>query len=195
MTLAGELITGVIDGFVAEGFKRAYREIRMAVRRRHFIGRALSGDEADSDVRLQKAIHDLQVVIGSGRGQLTEPVAAFIREIEKSALPESIVRCVLSNGDPNAIYPAFSVLHKAFSDTITFDSRNFFDALFVAVKLRIEQSVKDPALLEFVQAQNKEISRQIAEVARALRNSIELAPSLSAPEIWPAPGSVDGILS
>src|SRR5580704_4461717 len=183
MTVAGELLIDVVKGFVTDGFRRGYHEIKTAIRRRTLVDRALSGQSVDADDRLKKSINDLAVVIGNARGELTEPIAAFIREVERSAIPESIIRCVLANGDRNAIYPAFHVIHQAFADTISFDSRNFFDAFFTAIKLRAEQYVKDPALLEFVQAQNKDLSRQLGEVAKALQASSQLTAPLSALEI------------
>jgi hypothetical protein len=150
MTVAGDLLGRVVGGLVTEGLRRGYLELKFAVRRRHTIDRAISGAPVEPDPRVKKSIDDLQLVIGTARGELTESVAAFIREIERSAIPESLVRCVLMNGDPSDIYPAFEVIYQAFSETISFDPKNFFSALFQAVKLRTEHQVKDPAMLEFV---------------------------------------------
>jgi hypothetical protein len=183
MTMAGDLLSKVVASFVTDGIRRGYHEINATIRRRNSIDRAVSGQADSSDDRLKKAIHDLEVVIGSAKGELTEPVAAFIREVERSAIPESIIHCVLTNGDPAMIYPGFEVIYRAFSDSISFDPKNFFDAFVIAIKLRAEQYVKDPGLLEFVQAQNKELSRQLAEVTRALSASSQLTAPLSAHEI------------
>src|SRR5437016_1063401 len=92
MAVAGDLLTNVVANFVNDGLKWGYHEIRGTVRRRHHIDRVLSGQAVEKDDRLEKAIKDLEVVIGSFRGELTESVAAFIREIHRSALPAAIIR-------------------------------------------------------------------------------------------------------
>jgi hypothetical protein len=72
-------------------------------------------------------------------------VAAFIREIERSAIPEAIVRCALTTSDPKSIYPAFELIYKAFATELPFPCRRFFDAFYLAIKLSIEAEVNDPA--------------------------------------------------
>ena len=183
MAIAGELVSSVVDALVTEGFRRGYHEIKTAVRRRHAIDPALSGHELKNDERLKHSISDLEVVIGSARGELSEAVAAFIREIERSAIPESVIRCVLTNSDPESIYPAFEVIFRAFAGSISFDPKRFFTALVTAITMRVDQKVKGPAMLEFVQAQNKGISKQLTEIMTALRKSSELTEPLSASEI------------
>lgn len=184
MAIAGELLTSVVEGLATTGFRRAYRHVKLAVRRRHVIDRTISGTpNAERDTRLASAINDLSIVIGNARGELTESVAAFIREVERSAIPETLIRCVLTNGDPEAIYPAFQIIYRAFGTSISFNSENFFAALYAAIKLRTEQDVKDPAMLEFVQAQTKELSRQLDEVTRALQSACNVASPLTAQDL------------
>ena len=81
-----------------------------------------------------KAISDLSKMVGNAKGQLTEPVAAFIREIERSAIPKSLVRCVLANTDPARIFPAFEQIYRSFSADLKFPARDFFNAFLMAVQ-------------------------------------------------------------
>jgi hypothetical protein len=112
MTIAGDLLLKVVSSFAADGLRKAYQEIRGGIRRRQSVDRTLSGENPASDHRLKRALDDLSIVIGTTRGQLNESVAAFLREIERSAIPEALVKSVLTNVEPAKIFPAFDLIYK-----------------------------------------------------------------------------------
>lgn len=171
MTVAGDLLFKVVASFATDGLKKAYQEIRGGIRRRQAVDRVLSDETAQADDRLKRAIDDLSIVIGNTRGQLNETVAAFLREVERSAIPEALVKSVLTNAEPDKIFPAFDLIHQPFKDQVPFTSEVFFKAFYTAIKLSVEAEVKDPALLEFLQAQHSELAKQLADMAKALEAS------------------------
>lgn len=89
MPIAGDLVTNVVSNFVFEGIRRSYGAIRTNLKRRQVINRAFDG-HVEKKHQSSKAISDLEQVIGADRGQLTEPVAQFLKEIEASAIPNTI---------------------------------------------------------------------------------------------------------
>jgi len=184
MITTGDLVMKVVGVFVTDGIKRAYQEVKGGIKRRQVVDKALSGISDADDARLQRAFDDLAILIGNSKGVLTENVAAFLREVEKSAIPEAIIRCALTSGDIKLIYPAFELIYGSFTE-LPFPCQNFFDAFCTAIKLSLEAEVKDPTLLEFIQAQHGEITRQLADVSRALltgRSSNIFLPVISSPQ-------------
>src|ERR1700694_3017146 len=183
MTVAGDVILKVVASFVVEGLHRGYEGIKGTIRRRQAVDRALSGDPPAGDPRLNKAVRELETIIGSARGQLTESVAAFIREIERSAIPESLSRCILADRDTDTVYPAFELIYRSFSGQLSFDPKIFFDAFCTAIRCRLEFEVKDPTLLEFVQAKNKDFSKQLSNISSALQALSRIEHPLTVAEL------------
>jgi hypothetical protein len=169
MPVAGDLITNVVASFVFEGIKRCYGAAKTTIRRRQTINRALDGHFDLRSEAAASAIADLEMVIGADRGQLTELVAAFLRELEASAIPDTIVRTILSSEDTDQIFTAFDLVYRSFAPALNFDCRSFYNALVAAIRERAEARVKDPGLLEFVQAHNKALSNQLKDVIRSLQ--------------------------
>lgn len=169
MPVAGDLITNVVASFVFEGIKRCYGVAKTTIRRRQTISRALDGHYDIRNEAAASGIADLEMVIGADRGQLTEPVAALLRDLETSAIPDTIVRTILSGEDTDQLFPAFNLIFQSFTSTLSFDSRSFYSALVAAIRERAEARVRDPGLLEFVQAHNKALSNQLRDIIRALR--------------------------
>ncbi len=182
MPIAGDLITNVIATFAADGLRRGYQEVTSLARRRHALDKAISGSPPAPDPRLKKAIDDLQIMIGNAKGELTEPVAAFLREIERSAIPEALIKSILANADQKLIYSSFQSIHESFSG-LKFPPDKFFDAFYTAVRFRVEENVKDPGLLEFIQAQNKELSKQLDGLIRSLGEAAKVKSPLAAKDI------------
>ncbi|MCK1377699.1 NACHT domain-containing protein, partial [Bradyrhizobium sp. 24] len=171
MTIAGELIFKVVGSFASDGLKKTYQEVRGGIRRRQTVDKVLSDELGSGDDRLKRAMNDLHIVIGNSRGQLNETMAAFLREVERSAIPEALIKSILTNIEPDKFFPAFDLIYQPFKDQLPFTSEKFFKAFYTAVKLSVEAEVKDPALLEFVQAQNSELARQLADMSKALEAS------------------------
>jgi hypothetical protein len=178
MTVAGDLIVNVVATFAADGLRRGYQEVRSSIRRRQTLEQTISGESPTTDERLKKALDDLRIMIGNAKGALTEPVAAFLREVERSAIPEALIKCVLANADPRSIYPSFESIYKSFTSDLQFPPKQFYDAFYVAVRIRAEASVKDPALLEFIQAQDKELSKQLEDLVRSLNEATKVTDRL-----------------
>jgi hypothetical protein len=169
MALAGDLITNVVASFVFEGIKRCYGTARTTIRRRQTINRALDGQHDNRNKTAASGIADLEMVIGADRGELTEPVAQFLRELEASAIPDTIVRTVLSGENTENLFSAFDLVYRSFTPPLKFESKLFFTALVSAIRERAEARVKDPGLLEFVQAHNKTLSNQLTSIIRTLQ--------------------------
>src|SRR6516162_2928903 len=174
MAVAGDLITNVVASFVYEGIRRCYGALKSNIRRRQTIAHALDGVPNNNERPTAKAISDLELVIGTDRGELTEPVAQFIRELEATAIPDTVLKSVLSGIDTTPIFLAFDNVYGSFRLTLSFRSKAFFDALVEAIRQRAEMQVEDHGLLEFVQAQNSNLSDKLESILRALTLTAEL---------------------
>ena len=180
MTLGIDLATGVAASFLYEGIKRCQGGLSFALDRRHKIDRALTSklpidrkalSKSPADPKVLKAIEDLALVIGNSQGKFDENVAKFLREIEKSALPEAMLRAILSESDMTVLYPAFEILHRSFDNNLPFEARPFFDALTAAIRLRAELELKDnKGLYDFMAAQNKKLELYLQLLLGALSN-------------------------
>jgi predicted NACHT family NTPase len=100
--------------------------------------------------------------------------------LERSAIPESLARTILSGSDTEAIYPAFELIFTSFSTQLSFKARDFFDAFHRAIRLHLEEEVQDPRLLEYITAQNKRMMRQLADISLALKRAIDISEPIPA---------------
>ena len=107
MTLGLDLATGVAASFLYEGIKKCQSGLLFALNRKQRIERALVS-KPPADRRGQKALEDLAIVLANAHGQYTESVAKFFRELEKSALPEALLRCILADTDTEPLFPALN---------------------------------------------------------------------------------------
>jgi hypothetical protein len=167
MPVAGDLVTNVVSSFVFEGIRRSYGAIRTNLKRRQAINRAFDSHSEEKH-QTAKALSDLEKVIGADRGQLTEPVAQFLKELEASAIPDTILKAVLSGINPELLFAPFDLVYKSFVPPLDFESKAFFNALVTAIRQRAESQVTDLGLLDFIQAQNQTLSAQLDTVIRSL---------------------------
>ena len=114
---------------------------------------------------------ELRRVIAHGHGQYTEPVAEFFRELNKTAIPDALVQRALAAAPTEPLFAAFNKIYEA-CKPLPFESRALFDALSTVIALRIQDSVRDRALLDVIRAQHTELSKQITEIAQSLARSI-----------------------
>jgi hypothetical protein len=180
MPLFGEVITGILSSLVYDGLKRPYRTVRDASVKRKKIGAALEGNalDAQQQKRVKGAFEDLVRVIGGGKGEYTQQVAIFLRELERTAIPEAMQHFALCGRSPQALLPAFESLFSA-CQPLPFKAAELFDALYTAMKTRIELSVSDPVLLESLQAQGVEIGKQLELIEESLGNVKKLGSELA----------------
>ena len=188
MTLGIDVATAVAGSFLYEGMKRCQGGLAFALDRRNKIDRALTSkppmdrkalSKLPTDPKVLKAIEDLALVMGNSQGKYDVNVDRFLREIEKSALPEAMLRAILSNSDTTVLYPAFETLHNSFGVNLPFEARPFFDALSAAIRLRAEHELKDnKGLYEFMAAQNKKLEGYLHTLLSALSNHspVQLLP-------------------
>ena len=182
------MATGVAANILYEGIKRCHGGLSFALDRRHKIGSALtpklptdlkSLSKPPTDPKVLKAIADLALVIGNSEGKFDENVAKFLREIEKSALPEAMLRAILSDSEMNGLYPAFELLHRSFGSQLPFDAKSFFESLSAAIRLRAELELKDNrGLYEFMTAQNRKFEQYLQSILKSL-SAQAAAPELS----------------
>ncbi|WP_312361257.1 hypothetical protein [Agrobacterium sp.] len=169
MAVIGELALGVAGSFVYEMLRRPLQILTNEIHRRDAVNKALTDRHTPRMIQTEKsqlAISDLSRIIGNSHGQLTENVAVFFRELQKTAIPETLASAALCGSDPESVFPAFESFYNRF-DNLDFTSRQIFDAIFVACSERVN-SVSDKELLAIVRAQHHELIRHVTHISQAL---------------------------
>ena len=182
MAVGSEIVVGVLSSIIYDGLKRPYKGVADIFTRRRLISRALQqsgGHDAHDQNDTKPAINDLIRIIGNDHGEYTDGVAAFLAEIERSAIPDALKQFALCGKETSAAFPAFDLLYKAHAP-LPFESKALFDGLAVAIKVRIEQALDEKILFEALKAQNGDLAARIEGLAASLRNAVTIETPLSA---------------
>lgn len=169
MTVAGEIALGIATNLVGEALKRPFQAISSELRRKDLVSKALTDRHNARDAaseRSSEALEDLARIIGNGHGKLDSNVAAFIRELRKTAIPETMANAALCGSNYSALFPAFDAFYQRFKK-LPFTSRELFDALHVACSERVD-AVQDKNLLDILRAQHTELVEQIEQLCASL---------------------------
>ncbi len=189
MATGGEIIVGVLSSIVYDGLKRPYKGITDVLGRRRQITKALSqGNSSDSiDASdLRPSINELIRVIGNDHGQYSEKVAVFLKEVERSAIPDALKQFAMCGTDTSSAFPAFDLLYRS-HEPLPFGSRALFEALSTAIKTRIDQSIGEKVLFEVLKAQNGDLAARIEGLGASLRDAASIdtpLPQEKFNDIW-----------
>lgn len=170
MPFAGELATNVAASFVFEFLKRPIAAIAAEFQLRESVSRAL-GDRPPSKISRilregEKSVSDLARVIGNNEGLLTTEVAEYLRELQRTSIPEAAAQLALCGQSPDRLSDTFKTFHNRFNN-IPFTAEQMLNALHASITERLE-SVQDKALLEIIRAQHGELRARLDAVIQAL---------------------------
>src|SRR5687767_3910847 len=123
------------------GFQKAIRLRR--------IDNAWKGTIQHSEI-VQNAIKELEIVIGSYHGELTEGMDRFFRELERTGLVTALAEQCLLNERRDTIKRTFIDLHDAVFISEKSNSAAFYDKLCNTVQVALRELIQDQALLMYL---------------------------------------------
>lgn len=179
-----DVIAGIAASFVYDALKQPYKGIHDSAVRSRRISSAMEHGPADNlnDRQTKKPLDDLIRVIGGQRGEYTEQAAVFIRELGRSAIPDAMRNFLLCGKPPWQLFQAFDTIYKS-CEPLPFSSQAAFNGLHEAMRVRVEQSTKETTLLEAIQTNSGEITRQLELVGAALERASDIRSILPAAEL------------
>lgn len=173
MPVVGELALGAASSLVFESLKRPLDSITAEIRRRDQVGRALSDRPSSKSAKeaalLETVSNDLARIIGSGLGKLTEPVSEFLRELQRTAIPQTLAHAALCGSSPEALREPFRAYHAQF-EGLPFSSDQLLNGLYEACRARVEL-VQDLAMLEIIRAQHADLVSKVEGIAQSMAAS------------------------
>ncbi|UPA23687.1 NACHT domain-containing protein [Shinella oryzae] len=185
MAVGIEVVVGVLSSIVYDGLKRPYKGVSEMFVRRRQINRALQQTatlDTPNQGDVNTAINDLVRIIGNDHGKYNDSVAAFLTDVERSAIPDALKQFVLCGKETSPAFPAFDLLYRTHAP-LPFESKALFDALAVAIKTRIEQALDEKVLFEALKAQNGDLAARIEGLAASLRHAVSIEDPLNAETI------------
>ena len=96
----------------------------------------------------------------------TNEIANFLREIERSSIPDTIKHFVICGRNSDEVFCAFDVVYESHAP-LPFKSKSLFRAIESAIKIRIEQAIH-PELLEALRSHNVDLADRLELFARQL---------------------------
>ncbi|QFI65565.1 hypothetical protein [Sinorhizobium alkalisoli] len=178
--MISEVALGLVSSALHEGLKHPVTAIKSAATRRAELGKALDGTSASNEQasRAAAALADLARVIAHRYNEYSERVDEFLSEIKRSAIPSTLTHLLMCSLSPDEIKPAFDCIYNTYTP-LPFGADELFDAYCTAVRLRLEEAVKDKELLSILQAQVGDLRQRVDDVRRALSSADKLKTTLS----------------
>lgn len=162
-----DLAVSLASSLVYDGLKRPLKSIQDSRHRRKAISSALLSEDLPHLAHSDVLINDLTIVFANVTGEYTEAVERFFAELRRTGLPDALRHLVLSGKDTSILLPALDQLQNKFPG-LPFDPEQFLRALSAGIRARIETSIKDPVLLEAVQAYAADTASQIEAIQTSL---------------------------
>jgi hypothetical protein len=179
MTLGVDIITSVISSIVYDGIKRPARLVSEVATRQRVINRTLSVGLTDSEEekqRVQPAIDDIARALGN---EYTQTAERFLRELDRSAIPDSLKQLAMCGKSPDSVFPAFALIYNTYAP-LAVPSDKLFAAFFAAIQLRLEQAVGDKGLMGIMKAQHSEISAKLDVMSASFAGAAQLSGPIPA---------------
>ncbi|RWF51771.1 MAG: hypothetical protein EOS50_27135 [Mesorhizobium sp.] len=173
MAVGADIVVGVLSSIVYDGLKRPFKGIADVVSRKRNINRALAQMPEPDRPDLRPELNDLVKVLGNDHGVYDDNVAKFLYEVERSAIPDGLKHFSMCGKEPETAFPAFDLLYNSYAP-LPFSSRALFDALNVAIRTRLHQSVEEKVLYEAIKANTGEILHRLEALASCLENAQSL---------------------
>lgn len=168
--ISADVIKGLLTAIVYDGLKRPIKSVGDKLSRNREIQRVLIQRQREPiSETAQVAISDLVRVIGNQNGVYGTEIASFLREIERSAIPDALKQLTLCGKNPNKVFEAFEKIYNSYPP-LPFDCKTMFDALSTAISTHLKQSIGDPLVLEALHAQTREVEASIEAIADCLRS-------------------------
>lgn len=181
MAVGFEIVSGLLSSILYDGLKRPIRGAGDLLTRRKAINKSLTSIAAQDvpTAEMSSALQDVARVLGNDHDAYSDDVASFLREVERSAIPDAMKQFALCGHPADEVYPAFDVIYRSYP-SLGFSSRSLFDAINAAITTRISQSVQDRTMFEALKAQNEHLANRITALSACLKNAGTLGVPLEA---------------
>src|SRR5262249_23483077 len=108
-----------------------------------------------------RALEEFRRVLAHGADAYTESARLFLRELQKTTIPETLVLNALAGRANDHLFEPFEKIAKTCGQ-LEIPPQNLFHALCDVIRLRVEDSVADKNMLKIVRGQHSELLRRIS---------------------------------
>lgn len=117
---------------------------------------------------LQKAVADFERVIGSRYGSLTEKLDAFLNEIERTGIINSMVENAILQRDSAELQELFSDIHEKFMGPHEGDASALYKQLSTSFAVTMNELTTDRVMLDAIRLHRAEIEGKLGSIQDAL---------------------------
>lgn len=154
------------------GMQRVAGSIFQKILRLRKIDSALKGESA-KNTAIKTAIQDFEIVLGSYRGEFTQQIDHFLRELEKSGILEAITQQALIRKRSDQLLARFESLYRASVVGHPKSSQELYEQLCVSFEITLRELTKDPVLADVLIEATDSIEKRLASIEACLESSIE----------------------
>lgn len=162
-TLAGALFNKLLTAGLARGGSLAFNKIV----RLQKVDSSIRGKKQKNGLR-DTVIDDFERVIGTYRGELTQPIQNFLEELQRSNLISAIIDSVLLGKDPAELRNAFYKLHEQIIGKDKGEPADLYGKLRASFTASLETLFRDKALKAYLKASHQDLISRLEKIEDGL---------------------------
>jgi hypothetical protein len=163
MAILESMGVGMLSGIVSSGLSRCASLSFAKARRLSKIDSALRNDAHSSKI-LKKALSDFEIVVGNYHGELTEPLARFLLELERSGLVTAMAEAAILKRKSRNLEKLFIELHNRHLPVQGDQAEKLFSAISKSFSITISEMVSDKALGIVLETYHTDISERLSKI-------------------------------
>jgi hypothetical protein len=157
----------IVGRLLGSGLERVGSLVFQKAARVHKIDKALRLATARSPI-VTAAISDLEVVLGSRYGELTEQLHEFLNEIEKSGIANLLVENAIVARTSPELKKLFCELHARTVGIQAGDPSQLYDRIQRSIEVTVSELCKDRVLLEAIRIYRKEAEERLERIEHSI---------------------------
>jgi hypothetical protein len=161
-----QMLEGVLINLLTAGLQRSGSLLLQKILRLRKIDKVLRGFEAQNPL-FRAAIDDFIRVAGSYRGEYTEPLAAFLQELQKTGIIDSLAEAALVSRRSPALEAQFSKEFSVFLPQSE-GADQLYRSIYSAFRVTFEELTIDRVLYHALITSNREIEERLNQIDRSL---------------------------